>query len=71
MTQYETIKKVSNVIKVNGGATVTQIAHVARLEPAAVTYALKVMGDAYVDRWEGSKPVYDVIETPPPCPKPH
>lgn len=71
MTQYETIKKVRNAIKINGGATVTQIAHVTRIDPSAVSYALKVMGDAYVDRWDGAKPVYDVIEPPPPCPKPH
>lgn len=71
MTQFEAIKKVSNVIKINGGATVEQIAATARIDARTVRHALKVMGDAYIDRWDGKKEVFDVIEPPPPCPKPH
>lgn len=71
MTQFEAIKKVRNVIKINGGATVEQIASTARIDARTVRYALKVMGDAYIDRWDGGKEVFDVIEPPQPCPKPH
>ena len=72
MTQYETIKKVRNVIKLNGGATISQIAITARIDSRAVTYALSVMGDAYIDRYdERNRPIYDCIEPPPACPKPH
>lgn len=70
MKQYETIKKVRNVIRLNGGATLDQIASVARIDKRAAKTALIVMGDAYIDRWDGSKAVYECIEVPKPCPKP-
>jgi hypothetical protein len=70
VTQFETIRKTRHVIKLNGGATVAQIASVARMDSKAVTSALKVMGDAYIDRWDGDRAVWDCIDTPEPCPKP-
>jgi len=74
MTQYEYIRNVRRVIKLNGGLTAAQIALVIRCDTNKVIYALRIMGDAYIDRWTpiGGEdvPVWDLMDKPENCPKP-
>lgn len=74
MTQYEFVREVRRLIKLNGGLTARQIALVLRCDTNKIIPALRVMGDAYIDRWtmiDGDwTPVYELIEKPQNCPKP-
>lgn len=74
MTNYETIREARRLLKLNGGLTARQLGLVMRMDTNKVIYALRMMGDAYIDRWtviDGRDvAVYDLIETPQNCPKP-
>lgn len=71
MTKYETIKEVRRLLKLNGGLTAKQIALVMGVHTNHVLAAIKVMGDAYIDRWVGDVGVYELQEKPENCPKPN
>lgn len=74
MTNYETIREARRLLKLNGGLTARQLGLVMRMDTNKVIYALRMMGDAYIESWtviDGRDvAVYDLIETPQNCPKP-
>lgn len=74
MTQYDTIKEVRRVLQLNGGMSAKQIAVTLRINTNAVVHALKVMGDAYIDRWQPTGrqlvAVYELVDVPEDCPRP-
>lgn len=74
MTQYEFIRETRRILKLNGGLTAAQTAFVLRCDTAKVISALRVMGDAYIDRWTmiggDPVPVWELVEKPENCPRP-
>lgn len=72
MTQFEQIRKVRNVLRVNGAATVRQIALASRIPSAKVRATLKVMGDAYVADYttKDNKEIWELAPIPENAPKP-
>lgn len=75
MTEYQKIREARRILKLNGGLTADQLALVMRCKRRYAVEVLRVMGDAYIDRWieiDGkNEPVYELADIPQSCPKPN
>lgn len=67
--------KLRQLLRGHDGMTTKQLSLLVNSCPRDITRSLKVMPDAYVDRWTGPErgqwaAVWCVVEVPEDCPKP-